>query len=157
MGMSLGGYGTLDFAAAYPDRVAAAIAICGGATKRDLGVLNKVPLWIIHGTGDAAVPVSQSDKVVNEMRAADPHTPRLIYDRIPGMNHSQPARVFYMADTYDWLLSHSLKDVGRPVGKAFDVSAQMGSAYKGLNMSRSRTKSKATKSKTSTKKRKKKK
>lgn len=157
MGMSLGGYGTLDFAAAYPDRVAAAIAICGGATKRDLGVLNKVPLWIIHGTGDAAVPVSQSDKVVNEMRAADPHTPRLIYDRIPGMNHSQPARVFYMADTYDWLLSHNLKDKGRPVGKSFDVSAQMGSAYKGLNMSRSRTKSKATKSKTSTKKRKKKK
>lgn len=152
LGMSLGGYGTLDFAAAYPDRIAAAIAMCGGATKRDLGVLNNLPLWIIHGTGDAAVPVSQSDKVVNEMRAANPHTPRLKYDRIPGMNHSQPARVFYMADTYDWLLSHSLKDEGRPIAKTFDVSAQMGSAYQGLNMSRSKSYSAAKTSKASSKK-----
>ncbi|MGY6484729.1 prolyl oligopeptidase family serine peptidase, partial [Vibrio parahaemolyticus] len=29
-GMSMGGYGTLDVAGKYPDRFAAAVAICGG-------------------------------------------------------------------------------------------------------------------------------
>lgn len=75
LGMSLGGYGTIDLAAAYPDRVAAAIAMCGGATARDLSVLNDVPLWIIHGTADRAVSVSQSDRVVSAMKEADESTP----------------------------------------------------------------------------------
>ena len=52
LGMSLGGYGTLDFVATYPDKVAAAMALCGGATVNSLCALNEVPLWIIHGTAD---------------------------------------------------------------------------------------------------------
>ena len=36
LGMSMGGYGTLDFVASYPDKVAAAMALCGGATVLDL-------------------------------------------------------------------------------------------------------------------------
>ena len=31
LGMSMGGYGTFNFTAAYPDKVAAAMALCGGA------------------------------------------------------------------------------------------------------------------------------
>lgn len=34
IGMSLGGYGTLDFAGTYPDKVAAAMALCGGSTLK---------------------------------------------------------------------------------------------------------------------------
>ena len=152
LGMSLGGYGTLDFAATYPDEIAAAIAMCGGATKKNVGGLNEMPLWIIHGTADTAVPISKSDKVVNEMRAANGHTPRLAYDRIPGMNHSQPARVFYMPETYEWLFSHSLLDEGRPITKTFDVSSKMGGAYGGLKFSGSKNKSSASsKSSASTK------
>jgi hypothetical protein len=36
LGMSLGGYGTIDFAATYPDKIAAAMAICGGGTVKNL-------------------------------------------------------------------------------------------------------------------------
>ena len=39
IGMSLGGYGTLDFAGTYPDRVAAAMALCGGSTLKDFAGL----------------------------------------------------------------------------------------------------------------------
>ena len=35
LGMSLGGYGTMDFAAAYPDKIAAAMALCGGCSAKD--------------------------------------------------------------------------------------------------------------------------
>ena len=80
IGMSMGGYGTLDFAATYPDEVAAAMALCGGATELELCGLNEVPLWIIHGTADTAVPVGCSDKVVEAMAECG-DTTRLIYNR----------------------------------------------------------------------------
>ncbi len=64
IGMSLGGYGTLDFVGTYPQRVAAAMALCGGSTLKDMSGLADVPFWIQHGTADRAVPVSQSKAVV---------------------------------------------------------------------------------------------
>lgn len=132
IGMSLGGYGTLDLAAAYPDKIAAAVALCGGATATNLDALNTVPLWIMHGTADRAVAVAQSDRVVTAMRRAQGETPRLIFDRIKGMNHSGLARVLYLPQTYDWLLAHSLLDVHRPVrDAAYDPSSGILSrAYK---------------------------
>ncbi len=133
IGMSLGGYGTIDLAAAYPDRIAAAIAMCGGATAPDLSTLNDVPLWIIHGTADRAVSVQQSDKVVSAMKNADSETPRLIYNRVAGMNHSRPARLFYLPESYEWLFSHTLKDEERTVTPAFELTnSLLQSAYSGL-------------------------
>lgn len=133
LGMSLGGYGAIDFAATYPDDIAAAMAFCGGGSVKDLSGLNDIPLWIVHGTADRAVSVSQSDKVVEAMKSANSATPRLIYDRIPGMNHSQPARLFYLEETYNWLLSHSLKDQNRPVAQGFSITNDlMRTAYSGL-------------------------
>ncbi len=153
LGMSLGGYGTIDLAATYPDRIAAAMAMCGGGSVKDLSGLNDVPLWIIHGTADRAVSIGQSDKVVSQMKAHDSSTPRLIYNRIPGMNHSQPARLFYLSESYDWLFSHSLKDKKRSVSKGFDLTGGiMRSAYKDLKSSGKKrsTVSRATKKKKST-------
>lgn len=146
LGMSLGGYGAIDFAATYPDDIAAAMAFCGGGSVKNLSGLNDVPLWIVHGTADQAVSVSQSDRVVEAMKQADASTPRLIYDRIPGMNHSQPARLFYLSETYDWLLSHSLKDHQRPVAQKFQITDDiMRSAYSGLRSnSKKNTASKPT-------------
>ena len=141
LGMSLGGYGTIDFAATYPDDVAAAMAFCGGGSVKDFSPLNNVPLWIVHGTADAAVSISQSDKVVSAMKQADASTPRLIYDRMPGWNHGKPARLFYLAETYDWLLSHSLKDHKRPVKDGFKLTNELlGKAYSSLRNSGKSTK-----------------
>lgn len=147
LGMSLGGYGTIDVAATYPHRIAAAMALCGGGTVRNLAGLNDVPLWIVHGTADRAVSVRESDKVVAAMKkASGGDAPRLVYNRVPGMNHSQPARMFYLADSYDWLLSHSLDDEARSVANTFEVTlGKLRNAYQGLNLGARRTK--ATKAK----------
>lgn len=150
LGMSLGGYGAIDLAARYPDKIAAAIGMCGGATSANLAGLNDVPLWIIHGTGDRAVSVKESDKVVNAIKQTDADTPRLRYDRIAGMNHSQPARMFYLQETYDWLFEHSLADSLRPIQPTFVVNnTTLGNAYKGLHWngkkSSGKSKSKARK------------
>ena len=145
LGMSLGGSGTIDFCAAYPDKVAAALAMCGAGHATNPGDLNKLPLWVIHGLADTAVPIANSDRLAANMRKADPKSPRLTYDRVPGLNHSQPARMFYLKETYDWLFSHNLKDPGRAQNKTFDAMATMKAAYRDLNWSnRSYASKKAT-------------
>ena len=133
IGMSMGGYGTLDFAATYPDHVAAAMAMCGGATVTSLCGLNEMPLWIIHGTADTAVPVGCSQRVVDEMMECG-DTNRLIFTKLKGVNHTRLARIFYLEQTYDWLFSHSLNDSLRPVNRDFTISeALMKEAYADLN------------------------
>jgi predicted peptidase len=124
LGMSMGGYGTLDVAAAYPDRVAAAIALCGGASGKELCSLSNLPLWIVHGTADELVPVWCSDRVVDSIRSCG-DTTRLIYNRLEGENHSRLARVFYLEQTYKWLFSHSLLDKDRPVNRSYSMSTEL--------------------------------
>lgn len=131
-GMSLGGYGTIDLAATYPDRIAAAMAICGGGTVKDFKGLTRVPLWIIHGTADKAVSVKESDRVVEAIKKCGDDS-RLIYSRMQGIDHGQPARIFYMFQTYDWLFGHSTQDPGREVCRDFEITpALMKDAYKDL-------------------------
>lgn len=130
-GMSMGGYGTIDLCATYPDRIAAGMAACGGATVKDVSGLSKIPMWILHGTADRAVPFSASQKVVDAM--AKTGKDRLIFTPLKGVDHGRPARLFYMIQTYDWLFSHSTKDPGREVCRDFKVTPEMLSkAYEDL-------------------------
>lgn len=124
LGMSMGGYGTLDLVAKYPDKVAAAMAMCGGASGKALCGLTTLPLWIIHGTADELVPVRCSDRVVDSIRSCG-DTTRLIYDRMEGENHSRLARVFYLEQTYEWLFSHSLLDKDRPVNRSYIMTSEL--------------------------------
>ena len=121
LGMSLGGYGTIDFTAAYPNRIAAAIAMCGGGSRRDLSGLNQVPLWILHGTADAAVSVNESRKVKNKMEAAG-STPLLRYEEWPGVDHGTYARMFYHPLTYEWLFKHNLQD--RQIDRSITITRE---------------------------------
>lgn len=133
IGMSLGGYGTLDFAGTYPERIAAAMALCGGSTLKDVSGLGKVPLWILHGTADRAVPVSASQKVVKAMQDAG-NDSLLRFDWLKGASHGDLARILYLKQTYDWLFSHSLKDTPRILDKDIPISLQdMKEAYEYLS------------------------
>ena len=120
LGMSLGGYGAMDVAGACSDRIAAAMALCGGCDLADMSMLGQTPLWILHGTADRAVPISASKRVVNYLESTGNDT-RLRYDWLPGASHGALARAFYLKDTYDWLFAHSLKDEGRPVERYISI------------------------------------
>ena len=120
LGMSLGGYGTLDFAGTYPHKIAAAIALCGGSTLKDYRGLGELPLWIAHGTADRAVSVHESMKVVEGMQRLGV-TSRLRYDWLQGASHGALARFFYTSKTYEWLFRHTLDDPWRPVDKEVDI------------------------------------
>lgn len=120
LGMSLGGYGTMDVCATYPDRIAAGMAFCGGSSLKDVSGLGKLPFWIIHGTADRAVPIRQSKVVVEKLKESGNDT-RLLYDWWQGANHGAPARLFYLRKTYEWLFSHSLLDKDRPVNRDINI------------------------------------
>lgn len=130
LGMSLGGYGTIDFAGTYPNKIAAAIALCGGSTLRDYRGLGELPLWIVHGTADKAVSVRESQKVVAEMSNLG-ITSRLRYDWIKGASHGALARYFYTSKTYEWLFQHTLNDPMRPVNTTIDITqSDLSNAYR---------------------------
>ena len=130
LGMSLGGYGTMDCIDSYPDRFAAAMPLCGGSTHRSYEGMSRAPVWIIHGTADTAVPISKSDKVADWLGNHGMDT-RLLYSRLPGYDHSSLARFFYMPMTYDWLFSHSLDQPDRPVTRIFGITDDdINDAYK---------------------------
>ncbi len=132
LGMSLGGYGTLDFVGTYPDKVAAAMALCGGTTLKDVSGMGRLPLWIMHGTADRAVNVNESKKIVDSL-TGDGNDKLLRYDWFQGASHGALARVFYMRETYDWLLSHSTADRPRTVDRDIEITMQgMKAAYKDL-------------------------
>jgi predicted peptidase len=105
-GMSLGGYGTLDFAGQYPEIVTAAVALCGGGNPSKGCNLSTIPVWIQHGNRDSAVPISESEKMVRSIRACNGGE-NLKYTVVPGANHGDLERVFRTDELYDWLFQFS--------------------------------------------------
>lgn len=135
IGMSMGGNGVADLAAAYPDKIAAAIVLAGGLTKGDVSELNKLPLWMIRGLDDREEAIARTDKMIAEMRAQTDHAPRLVYSKVKGLDHRQHERILYMPYFYDWLMSHNLNNPNRSVNTTIDVTSKLlKSSYKGLNL-----------------------
>jgi predicted peptidase len=102
-GMSLGGYGTMHFAGKYADRVTAAVALCGGGNTKDACNLSTIPLWIQHGNADAAVPISESEKMVDAIKKCGDSN--LIYTILRGADHGDLERIFRTDEMYNWLFS----------------------------------------------------
>jgi len=108
-GMSLGGYGTLRFAGAYPGVVTAAVALCGGGNTNDGCDLATVPLWIQHGNSDRAVPISESEKIVNAIKNCNGGE-NLKYTIHKGADHGSLERIFRTDEMYEWLFQYTKAD-----------------------------------------------
>ena len=108
-GMSLGGYGTMHFAGKYADRVTAAVALCGGGNEKDACNLSTIPFWIQHGNKDYAVPISESEKMVNAIKKCD--ASNLIYTVHAGADHGDLEKVFRTDEMYDWLFKQTKRKI----------------------------------------------
>ena len=104
-GMSMGGYGTMHVAGKYPDRIAAAVAICGGGDVNDACNLTKVPMWIQHGSADRAVPASESKKMYNAIKKCDSDADATL-TIIKGGTHGSVEKLFHQNAIYDWMMKH---------------------------------------------------
>lgn len=69
-GLSMGGYGTFDAIERYPDLFAAAMPVCGGGDTSRAASIAHIPMWIVHGSEDAAVnPLNSVDMLQALMKA----------------------------------------------------------------------------------------
>src|SRR5271157_129899 len=121
-GLSMGGYGTWALAAAYPNKFAAVVPICGGILLPDDArkqadtdripyleaakkIGTKLPIWVFHGDADPAVPVSESRHMVEALKAdgAD-----VRYTEYPGVGHISWDKAYAEPELMTWLLSKSL-------------------------------------------------
>ena len=97
------------------------MALCGGCSRNDVSGIGRVPMWIMHGTADRAVPMKHSEVVVNKLKAQG-NDKLLRYNWVQGGSHGLLARLFYLQKTYDWLFSHSLRDNPRTIDKHFEIT-----------------------------------
>ena len=105
IGMSMGGWGTLNYVNKYPDEVAACVGICGGCDAKTPCGLNKVPTWIIHAADDETTDVACSDRVVEAMKTCG-STNLLKYSRLTSGGHSL-ITYFRYYNLYTWLFKHN--------------------------------------------------
>jgi predicted peptidase len=105
-GLSMGGFGTWSMAAAYPDRWAAIVPICGGGNPSQADKIKDIPCWCFHGDADKAVPVDRSRKMIEALKAAG-GSPK--YTEYPGVGHNSWDKAYGTAELYDWLLMRELQ------------------------------------------------
>jgi predicted peptidase len=103
-GLSMGGYGTWRLVAAYPERFAAAVPICGGGEPETMAAsVRRVPIWAFHGALDTVVPVCKSEEMVQAVRRAGGDVRLTVY---PTVEHNSWKPTYDNPKVYDWLLSH---------------------------------------------------
>jgi predicted peptidase len=123
-GLSMGGYGTWQLALEHPKRFAALVPICSGVTYprpnatwlRVTAVpadapdpyavvargVRHIPVWAFHGDSDQAVPVTQSRKMVEALRAAGSPAK---YTEYPGVGHNSWDLAYAEPALWDWLFA----------------------------------------------------
>lgn len=106
-GLSMGGYGTWDYAMVHPELFAAIAPVAGGATYPELvGVLADMPIWAFHGAKDTAVPASESRMLVDMLKELGGNIRFTLY---PDAGHEVCSLAYEEKELYEWLLSQSKK------------------------------------------------
>lgn len=102
-GISMGGYGAWDIVQRMPEMFAAALPICGGGDVACAPRLVNLPLRVVHGDADSAVPVKRSRDMVAAVNAAGG---RVIYTEVPNAEHDVWSRTYADDTVLDWLFGH---------------------------------------------------
>lgn len=125
-GLSMGGYGLWAIAAAHPGRFAALAPVCGGVRPPrrvqaqpgtvDMssmenpyafvaGKVGKTPVWVFHGGADPVVPVTESQKMVEALKAIGG---QVKYTEYAGVGHNSWDKAYAESELYKWMLGHTL-------------------------------------------------
>lgn len=126
-GLSMGGYGSWIMAAGNPSMFAAVAVVCGGvrppprvnvpqpsdslaASADPYGAvaakIGKTPVWVFHGGADPVVPVSESRKMVEAIKAGGGSAR---YNEYEGVGHNSWDKAYSEAEIFPWFLSSRKK------------------------------------------------
>ncbi|MFP5262537.1 MAG: prolyl oligopeptidase family serine peptidase [Blastocatellia bacterium] len=122
-GISMGGYGTWAIAANNPSKFAALAPVCGGVRTPPRVAIPQVtpdastaddpykvvarkvgatPVWVFHGAADPLVPVTESQKMVEALKASGGN---VRYSEYEGVGHNSWDRAYAEPEFFPWLLS----------------------------------------------------
>jgi predicted esterase len=106
VGWSMGGYGAWSLGAAHPQKWSGVAALSGGGNPEQVAALKDVPVWAIHGTRDTLVPVSESQAMVEALKAAGG---KVTYHELSDAGHDLSAQVFGNDGFIAWLVDPRTK------------------------------------------------
>jgi predicted peptidase len=105
-GLSMGGYGTWSIAAAYPDRWACMVPVCGGGSEADAEKIKHIPCWCWHGDQDTAVKVERSRTMIEALKKAGAE-PR--YTELEHVGHNCWDAAYATPELLQWMLKQVKK------------------------------------------------
>jgi len=100
-GISMGGFGTWDLLCRIPDKIAAAIPICGGGDVSQVAKFKHIPIWAFHGEADSVVPVRTTREMISALEKAGGKPKISIY---PGVDHDSWTQTYDDPAVSRWLL-----------------------------------------------------
>jgi predicted peptidase len=106
-GLSMGGFGTWEWACYHPDRFAAIAPVCGGGNTHLVENIIKIPVWAFHGEIDPVVPVSGTRDMVHAVNQAGGKARMTIY---PDTGHDSWIQAYNDENLYLWFLSQNRKN-----------------------------------------------
>ncbi|MCE7862665.1 MAG: tandem-95 repeat protein [Bacteroidetes bacterium CHB5] len=128
-GLSLGGGGTWEYVATYPQKVAAAVPVCGGyntLSKACIYANNNIPIWASHGDKDGVVPMSRTVNMINAINACVPApNPAPILTIYPNVAHNawdfayRTNNSLHTPNVYEWMMG--FRKGGVSVSAGLDV------------------------------------
>lgn len=126
-GLSMGGYGTWHLALAHPRRFAALAVVCGGLLPHETTSsvqrspltaqaddpyaftaqsLRHLPIRIFHGADDPVVPVDESRRMHEALRAVDAD---VRYTEYPATGHNSWTPAYGDEELWTWMMASRLR------------------------------------------------
>ena len=100
-GLSRGAFGAWRLAIQNPNRFACLVAICGGGDPPYVKKIAHVPTRVYHGAIDDAIPISESQQMVDALRAAGGDVAFIVY---PNVKHDAWTQTFADERLYWWMM-----------------------------------------------------
>lgn len=106
-GISMGGFGTWEWAARNPEKFAAIAPVCGWGPEINYDKLKDMPIWAFHGDQDQAVDLEKAQLVIDAVSEAGGAPEFTVFE---GVGHDSWDPAYNNQALYDWMLSHSKEE-----------------------------------------------
>ncbi len=110
-GLSLGGHGVWDWAAAHPADLAAIAPVCGFGDPARVCRAAQVPVRAYHGDADTVVPLASQQACVDALRACGGQVDFIVY---PGVGHNAWDPAYEDTALVPWLMAQKARPVPAP-------------------------------------------
>ena len=101
-GLSMGGFASWDLATRLPNRVAAAVPICGGGDEKAAARAAKVPIWAFHSDDDTSVKTIRTRNMVAAIKAAGGQPKYFEYS---GLGHNSWDKTYREPELLPWMFA----------------------------------------------------